>query len=123
MYADKITKAIKSAVTITEKRRELQEKYNTEHGITPKTIQRVITPLIEEVEMEEVSYSKPSKGKKMMVAEEMHEYLTQDEVQQKLLFYEKEMKKAAKEMRFEDAAHARDLMRKYQQMLLAYKIT
>lgn len=119
MYADKMTSAIKNTLQITDKRRKMQQQYNEKHGIIPQTVKREIIPLVEEEDMEKVSYLTPSKGKKLMAAEEIHEYLTQEEIQQKALFYEKEMKKAAKEMRFEDAAHARDFMRKYQQMLLS----
>lgn len=112
MYADKMTEAIKSTVSITEARRKVQHEYNVAHGITPKTITRTIEEFMPQAE-EEVSYTS-TKGKAKKAAESKQEYLTDAEIEKKIVFYEQEMKKAAKEMRFEDAAHFRDLMRKYQ---------
>lgn len=115
MYADKMTDAIKSTVEITEARRKVQQAYNIEHHITPKTIKRSIIDFMPEAEKIEPSYpAKTSKQKK--IAEAEHEYLSDSDVEKKIVFYEQEMKKAAKEMRFEDAAHFRDLMRKYQSL-------
>lgn len=124
MYADKMTKAIKATVEVTERRRKVQQEHNLAHGITPKTVKREITLLteLEEAEKEEteISYSKSKKGRSMMAAETTHEYLTPNEVAAKAKLYEEEMKKAAKEMRYEDAAHFRDLMRKYQQTEISF---
>ena len=112
MYADKITESIRKTLEITEARRKFQDEYNQKHGITPRSVSREISLLVEPEE----------EGKEAVrhVAEEHHDYLTPQEVDQKVRFYEIEMKKAAKEMRFEDAAHFRDLMRKYQQIELSY---
>ena len=115
MYADKMTKAIKSTVEITEKRRKLQQDYNIRHGITPTTVKRDIAPLVEP-EAEEAVYATPKSHKELLVAEEHHEYLTSEEIEAKIKKYDTEMKKASRELRFEDAAHYRDLMRRYQQM-------
>lgn len=118
MYADKMTDSIRKAVEVTEKRRIIQKNYNKAHGITPRTVQREISLLVEPEE-EEVSYShEPAKAKR--AAEETHTYMTPGEVNIRIKEYEAEMKKAAKEMRFEDAAHFRDLMRKYQQIELSF---
>lgn len=117
MYADKITESIKNTIEITEKRRAYQKKYNEEHGITPKTVVREISVLVEEeeeIEKEEMSYAKASK-KSSKAAETPHHYMKMEEIQNRLKEFETEMKKAAKELRFEDAAYYRDLMRKYQQ--------
>lgn len=117
MYADKITAAIKKTVETTNARRAHQKAYNEEHGITPKTVKREISPLVE-VEEKEVSYT--SEQKDLKVAESSGEYLKPAEIEKKIRFYESEMKLAAKEMRFEDAAHFRDLMRSYQQLEISY---
>jgi excinuclease ABC subunit B len=118
MYADKITKAIKSTLEITEKRRLHQHEYNVQHGITPTTVKREIAVLVEPEDVE-VAYP-TSQHKGLIAAEEHHEYLTDKEIEAKIRNYESEMKKAAREMRFEDAAHYRDLMRKYQQLEINY---
>lgn len=114
MYADKMTNAIKKTVDITEKRRQLQHEYNLKHGIIPKTVKREISVLVEAEKIEE-GYPAAA-HKEMLVAEEHHEYLTEQEIEGKIRNYEAEMKKAARELRFEDATHYRDQMRKYQQL-------
>jgi excinuclease ABC subunit B len=120
MYADKMTNAIKRTVSITQGRRKVQNAYNIAHNITPKTIFRSIVEFMPQGELEEdteVSYGKSSKAaKSKKAAEPKHEYLTDSDIEKKIIFYENEMKKAAKEMRFEDAANFRDLMRKYQSL-------
>ena len=117
MYADKITESIRKTVEITEARRRHQEDYNIAHGITPRTVIRENISLVQEAEMD---YSTPREEELELLAESAEEYMTPDEVRKKVKECEAEMKKAAKEMRFEDAARHRDLMRKYQQMEIAF---
>jgi excinuclease ABC subunit B len=118
MYCDRMTNAITNTIKITQDRRALQEKYNTEHGITPHTVKRDILPLVLPEAEEEVTYSKGGKHSVKKVAETPHEYLTPEEITERIKHYTAEMKVAAKEMRFEDAAHFRDLLKKYQQIQL-----
>ena len=120
MYADKMTKAIKSTVDITKTRRALQEKYNKDHHIIPRTVKREISLFVEPEEEPVISYSADQKHLPKMAAEEHHEYYTPEEIDKKVKEYGDEMRKAAKELRFEDAAHYRDLMRKYQQIEISY---
>lgn len=117
MYADTITKSIKRTIEITEKRRLVQQEYNQKHGIIPKTVKREIGLLIEPEE-ERITYPSEIKDATLMAAEKPHQYLTIREVREKIKEYEIEMKRAAKEMRFEEAAHYRDLMKEYQQIEL-----
>lgn len=105
MYADIITPPIQHTLDITETRRVIQMEYNLKHGITPTTVKREITPL---VEAEEAPLPV------MKLKEKPEHYLTTAEVEKKIEFYKQEMRKAAKEMRFEDAAELRDKMREYQ---------
>jgi excinuclease ABC subunit B len=120
MYCDKLTNSIRNTIAITQQRREKQDQYNKQHGIIPRTVKRDILPLvIPEKEEEIVEYPMRHKLSQLKVAEEVHEYLTQDEVRHKISHYQDEMKKAAKELRFEDAAHFRDLMKRYQQIELS----
>lgn len=117
MYADKMTDAIRKTLAITDKRRAIQEAYNKKHGITPHTVKREITQLVELDEAEKVEVKYPQyEETTLMVAESKHEYLTLDEIREKIKLYDAEMKHAAKEMQYEDAAYYRDLMRKYQKM-------
>ena len=92
MYADKITDSMKRAIDETNRRREIQERYNTEHGITPKTIVKAVHDVIEATTKEETEKPKRSKSDtKKLVAT-----LT------------REMQKAAKMLDFELAAQLRD---------------
>lgn len=127
MYADKITESLRKTVEVTRARRAMQQEYNLKHGITPTTVKREISLLVEPIEVleeekEEQSIIYPAYDKRkaaapeLMVAEEKHPYMTLEEVQAKIKEHEKEMKRAAKEMRYEEAARHRDLMRKFQKM-------
>ncbi len=118
MYADRKTDSILKTVEITNRRRAMQEAHNKKHGIVPKTVSREITLLVEPEEAEEPTTIKQAAHHH--AAEEHHEYLTTGEVQERIAYYEKEMKLAAKEMRFEDAAHYRDLMRQYQALAISF---
>lgn len=113
MYADKKTASIQKTVEITARRRKAQEAYNKEHRITPKTIIRDIG--IEMGISEDILYPK-KKEPVLTLHEKKHLYLTDKDLEKKIREYERLMKEAAKEYRFEDAARFRDLMRKYQRM-------
>lgn len=115
MYADRITGSIQKCIDITRERRERQEEHNRQHGVTPKTVKREITLLVEPEEGD-LNYSEAAKQNEWAVAEEGAPYLTLKEVREKVKECDSEMKRAAKELRFEDAAHLRDLMHHYQQM-------
>lgn len=117
MYADKITKSIQRTVDITQTRRAHQEAYNLAHGITPRTVKREISVLVEQEE-EQIAYPKHQADFILQAAEASHQYLTIDQVRQKIKECQQEMKNAAKELRFEDAALWRDQMRQYQELEL-----
>lgn len=115
MYADKQTESIRKTLEITQNRREIQQNYNSLHGITPKTIIKEIAQLFVDDE-EKIVYNHVSPDQVLMVNEEKGHYYTEEEIDQKIQHHEAEMKKAAKEFRFEDAALHRDEMKKYQKM-------
>lgn len=107
MYADRTTESMRKTIETTTRRRALQHEYNQEHGITPRSTKReLIQALGEEIE-------------ELKAAEDAPSYvLTQAEVNLKVREYESEMKKAAKELRFEDAAAARDKLHHYRSLQL-----
>lgn len=100
MYADKITDSMKYAIDETNRRRTIQEAYNKEHGITPKTIHKNIRDLIaitHAVEKEET----PKTDFKQMTAQQRREAIEVMEL---------EMRAAAKDLNFEKAAQLRDMI-------------
>lgn len=107
MYADKMTGAIRSALSVTQERRKVQEAYNKEHGIIPRTVFRKT----EDSVFEEIPEESPK-------AAEAPSHLTQEEIDQKVSELQLEMKRASKELRFEDAAHFRDQLHQYQKLQL-----
>lgn len=108
MYADRITDSMKRAIDETERRRAIQEAYNKEHGITPHTIQKKVKDLIDLTKIEE----KPAAyGKKKSAGEE----LSDEELYQQMIEMEKDMKRAAKALEFEEAAMWRDQLAKLRQ--------
>lgn len=101
MYADRMTDSMTRAIGETERRREIQQAYNEEHGITPTTIKKDIHEIIRATEVAEETETyleKITKGKK----------LTKKEKASILEVMEKEMKQAAKDLQFELAAQLRD---------------
>ncbi len=108
MYADRMTGAMQRTIEITQARRAHQESYNKEHGITPKTTRRGAIEELAQTFGEEI----------LEESTERKEKLTVKELDKKIDECELEMRRAAKEMRFEDATHFRDEMRHYQKLLL-----
>ena len=108
MYADKITDSMRVAIDETERRRKLQQAYNEEHGITPKTIQKSVRDLIaisKKVAAEEMEFDKDP------------ESMSRRELEKLSGDIQKKMKKAAAELNFEAAAEYRDKMVKLKNML------
>ena len=108
MYADKITDSMRVAIDETERRRKLQQAYNGEHGITPKTIQKSVRDLIaisKKVAAEEMEFDKDP------------ESMSRRELEKLIGDIQKKMKKAAAELNFEAAAEYRDKMVKLKNML------
>ncbi|MGN0347130.1 MAG: excinuclease ABC subunit UvrB [Lachnospiraceae bacterium] len=101
MYADKITDSMEKAITETNRRREIQMKYNEEHGITPTTIKKAIRDLI--------SISKEI-AKQEDQLEKDPESMNEKELKKLIAQTEKQMRKAAADLDFENAAFLRDRM-------------
>ena len=111
MYADVITDSMRGAMEETMRRRELQQAYNEEHGITPQTIKKAVRDLI--------SISK-AVAKEEKELEKDPESMSREELEKLIGEVQKQMKKAAAELNFEAAATLRDRMislKKYLQEL------
>lgn len=101
MYADRITRSMGIAIEETQRRRTIQEAYNKEHGITPKTIQKGVRDVIRATTAaEEPETYEAAPAKKM----------TKKEREKTIAKMEAEMKEAAKALDFERAAELRDLL-------------
>ena len=104
MYADNMTDSMHAAITETERRREIQDEYNKEHGITPQTIKKDIRDLIkisDEHEEETGGYEKDMESMSKKELKEVIERLS------------KKMNQAAAELNFELAAQLRDELKEF----------
>ena len=104
MYADSVTPSMEAAIRETERRRAIQMKYNEEHGITPKTIVKKVSDVLEISTHKDDEVGRSGKKRRLSAAErkQMIEQLT------------REMKAAAKILEFEHAAYLRDKIKKLQ---------
>jgi excinuclease ABC subunit B len=104
LYADKITDSMRTAMGETERRREKQDEFNREHGITPRSVRKSFTNVLEAI------YSSTrEKEKTLLAAEEKAAYGRDAKSLAKgIKELEREMRAAAKELEFEKAALLRD---------------
>ena len=109
MYADSITDSMRAAIDETNRRRELQQKYNEEHGITPQTIKKAVRDLISISKAVSSDASDMEKDPESMSAKELDKLIKE---------LTKKMRQAAAELNFEEAARLRDRMKEIKQMLL-----
>jgi excinuclease ABC subunit B len=113
MYADKLTEAIKGALEETNRRREIQLRYNEEHGITPESIVKGVSDIAEFLAMESPTVpGRRRRGRKV-------EGMQADEIEKLVVSLEEEMFAAAEELRFEYAAKLRDEIKQLRRELLA----
>lgn len=101
MYADTITESMQIALSETDRRREIQMKYNEEHGITPTTIKKAVRDLIaisKVIAREEMRFEKDP------------ESMSRKELEKLIADVQKKMQKAAADLNFEAAAELRDKM-------------
>ena len=101
MYADNMTDSMKAAIDETNRRRNIQQKYNEEHGITPQTIKKAVRDLIsisKAIAKEEVRFEKDP------------ESMNRKELEKLIADVQKKMQKAAADLNFEAAAELRDKM-------------
>ena len=96
MYADKMTDSMQKAITETKRRREIQEKYNNEHNITPTTINKAIREVISNIDTSENNKKEKVKSKK--------------DIEKEYKEIEKAMREAAKNLDFERAMELRDAL-------------
>ena len=109
MYADSITDSMRVAIEETNRRRQIQQAYNEEHGITPTTIKKAVRDLIAISKAAEKAPSTEKKDLESMSAKELNKLVKE---------IQKKMHQAAAELNFEEAAELRDRMLEVKKALL-----
>jgi len=113
MYADKMTEAIKGALEETNRRRDIQLRYNEEHGITPESIVKGVSDIAEFLALESPTVpGRRRRGRKV-------EGMQPEELEKLVVTLEEEMFAAAEELRFEYAAKLRDEIKELRRELRA----
>ncbi len=122
LYADKVTRSMQAAIDETDRRRAKQVEYNEAHGITPTSIVRQITDIMEGARADVASGSTRGRGgaAARKVAEQMADYrlLTPAQIAAKLRQLETRMYKHAQDLEFEDAARVRDEIHRLREQAL-----
>ena len=103
MYADNMTESMEKAISETNRRREIQQKYNDEHGITPTSIRKAVRELV-------TISSSVEKTKKSHKLDKDPESMDEKELKALIAEMKKKMQQAAAELNFEEAAILRDRM-------------
>jgi len=113
MYADRITDSMKKTIEETERRRQVQMAYNTQHGITPTSVLKSKEQILKETSVadakkhtEQLAYDQAMAD--MAVADPVFEYMGKSELEKAIKETERSMQRAAKEMEFIEAARYRD---------------
>ncbi len=114
MYADEITQSMRVAIDETNRRREIQDAYNKEHGITPTTIQKSVRDLITTATDEDVDALNARYKEKDV------ESMSRKELKEEIKKYTKKMETAAAELNFEMAAEYRDRLKELKIALRDY---
>ena len=117
LYADKITGSIERAIGETNRRREIQNKYNKEHNITPKTVTSKIKDVMEGARI----IKKEKKNKKNLDAEYDISEINYRNIGKEIKKIDKLMRQSAKELDFEKAAYYRDLVNELKEKILINK--
>jgi excinuclease ABC subunit B len=111
MYADTVTGSMESCIAETARRRQLQEAFNREHGITPQTVKKGLRSILESIE-EKDYVALP------LAAEVSEDYVPLKEIPKLVKQLRKEMLAAAKDLAFEKAASLRDRIKKLEDLEL-----
>jgi len=112
MYADQVTESMRRAIDETNRRRGIQLEFNREHDITPQTVKKAIAESWAEADYVDMS---------TIVAEESAEYVSLEQLPKQIADLERQMRKAAADLEFEQAAELRDRIQRLRQQELALR--
>jgi excinuclease ABC subunit B len=113
LYADRVTASMASAISETDRRRRIQEKYNKEHGITPTSIKKSITDILSTI-YEADYYTVPLEK----TPEELD--VPPEKISKTITALEREMKEAARSLEYETAAQKRDQIKRLRELEVKY---
>ncbi|MBI2569099.1 MAG: excinuclease ABC subunit UvrB [Candidatus Schekmanbacteria bacterium] len=115
LYADAMTDSLRAAVSETNRRRELQRRYNEEHGITPQSIVKALEAPIIDISVHDWLAPELAGGERAeglrKVAEDEADPATEEELEARLVAMNEQMKEHARRLEFEEAAKLRDAIR------------
>jgi excinuclease ABC subunit B len=113
LYADKVTGSMQRAMEETNRRREKQVAHNVKHGITPATVRKQVSDIME------AAYPVPGRGpRKVADKRASYETMTPEQLAKQALKLEKKMLQAARDLEFEEAAKLRDEIQQIRQFEL-----
>jgi excinuclease ABC subunit B len=113
LYADRITHSMSQAISETERRRSIQEKYNEENGITPKSIEKGITDILSTIY--EADYLTVSTDDENYILD-----VPPEKISSMIGNLTKEMREAARKLEFEKAAQVRDKIKRLREAEIKY---
>ena len=118
LYADTVTRSMRAALDETDRRREKQLEYNAQHGIVPQSVSKPIVDILEGARAEPGEVR--GRGKARKVAEEAEDYrvLSPSQLAGRIKALEQKMYQHARDLEFEDAARARDQLRRLKEATL-----
>ena len=108
MYADEVTDSMRSAIDETLRRRNLQMRYNEEHGIDPQTIRKKVADILELVSSGRTKPTRPDRRLSGRMEVNAPLEMASEDLGRLIQSLEDEMREAARELRFEYAARLRD---------------
>ncbi|MCC6278435.1 MAG: excinuclease ABC subunit UvrB [Oligoflexia bacterium] len=113
LYADKMTDSMNKAITETNRRREIQKKYNEEHSITPQSIKKAIAQSTQDIYSADAPYFEPTATQKVSKTSKASSPKTlyavdPESISKQIVKLRKAMKKASEKLEFEEAANIRD---------------
>lgn len=113
-YADKMTASMQQTIDETNRRREIQTKYNLEHGLVPTQINKSMESILGQTKVADKMIAEAKayieEEQRNLAADPVLKYMSKDEVKKMISLTKKEMEKAAKELNFVEAARLRDEM-------------